>query len=48
MPSVHSLFANGERMSLDHGTGVKYLEIIMAVQVTYKYRGVSYTKVVVR
>jgi len=35
-------------MKFDHGTGVKHLEIIMAVQVTYKYRGVSYTKTVVR
>ena len=45
MPSVHPLMG---RMSLDHGTGVKYLEIIMAVQVTYKYRGVSYTKTIQR
>ena len=36
------------RMSPDHGTGVRYLEIIMATQVTYKYRGVSYTKTIVR
>jgi len=36
------------RMKFDHGTGVKHLEIIMAIKVTYKYRGVSYTKMVVR
>jgi len=35
-------------MKFDHGTGIKHLEIIMTVQVTYKYRGVSYTKKVVR